>query len=187
METRREMKLYHGRYILPALGAFLVVVTFPVWRGMASRAPEFKSPPNPKGERCIEPKSFMRAQHMQMLGRWRDEVVREDRRIYFARDGRAWEKSLKTCVGCHGHTDAQGKSTTAAAACTDCHNYVSAKLDCWNCHHESAPDAVKVAAGDAGDRPNASAVAQVSNLRYEPRAVAKEGNAHPTISEEARR
>ena len=67
------MKLYHARYILPALGVFLLVVTFPVWRGMASRDAGFKSPPNPKGERCIEPKSFMRAEHMRMLGRWRDE------------------------------------------------------------------------------------------------------------------
>jgi hypothetical protein len=150
------VKLYHARYILPALGVFLIVVTFPVWRGMASRDAGFKSPPNPKGERCIEPRNFMRAQHMRMLGRWRDEVVREDSRVYVARDGRAWEKSLKTCVGCHGHTDAQGRSTAAAAACTDCHNYVNAKLDCWNCHHKKAAGGVQVAVGHVLTRPTAS-------------------------------
>ena len=125
---RPEMKLYNARYILPALGVFLVAVTFPVWRGLAAHDAGFKSPPNPNGERCIEPKGFMRAQHMRLLGRWRDEVVREDRRVYIAKDGRAWEKSLKTCVACHGHTDAQGKSTTAAAACNECHSYVNARL-----------------------------------------------------------
>ena len=45
------MKLYHGQYILPALAAFLLVATFPVWRGLAARRPDFQSPPNPKGER----------------------------------------------------------------------------------------------------------------------------------------
>jgi len=150
------MKLYQGRYILPALGAFLVVVTFPVWRGVAARGAGFQSPPNPQGERCIEPKNFMRAQHMRLLVRWRDEVVRENNRVYTARDGRVWEKSLKTCVACHGHTDAQGKSTTAAAACSDCHSYVSVQPDCWNCHHDSAPAGVKMAAGSATARPPAS-------------------------------
>ncbi len=143
------MKLYNGRYVLPALGAFLVVVTFPFWRSATARSAGFQSPPNPKGERCIEPKSFMRAQHMRLLERWRDEVVREDSRVYVASDGHKWEKALKTCVTCHGHTDAQGKSTTAAAACNECHNYVTAKLDCWNCHQDSAPASVTMAAGNA--------------------------------------
>jgi len=136
------MKLYQGRYILPGLAAFLVVATLPVWRGLAVRGGGFQSPPNPHGERCIEPKSVMRTQHNRLLIQWRDEVVREDRRVYIASDGRTWEKSLKTCVACHGHADAQGKSTTAAAACNECHSYVNAKLDCWNCHSDSAPPAV---------------------------------------------
>ncbi len=140
------MKLYNGKYILPALGAFLLVATVPIWHGLAARSPAFQSPPNPKGERCIEPKAFMRAEHMRMLIRWRDEVVRDNNRIYTATDGRKWEKSLKTCVGCHGHTDAQGKSTTAAADCTECHTYVNARLDCWNCHSESATPSLPTAA-----------------------------------------
>jgi hypothetical protein len=154
------MKLYHGKYILPALGAFLVLVTLPIWRGVAARGHEFESPPNPKGERCIEPKSFMRAQHMRLLVRWRDEVVRENKRVYTATDGRRWEKGLKTCIGCHGHTDAQGRSTTAAASCTECHNYVNAKPDCWNCHSESAAPGVKTVA--VGTLSTASLSAQSS-------------------------
>jgi hypothetical protein len=135
------MKLYHGQYILPALVLFLGAATAPIWRGAASPGPGFRSPPNPNGERCIEPKGFMRAEHMRMIVRWRDGVVREGNRIYVATDGRHWEKSLKTCVACHGHADARGKSTTAAAACGECHGYVNAKLDCWGCHHESAAPA----------------------------------------------
>jgi len=147
------MKLYHGHYILPALAVFLVAATLPIWRGVATRAPGFQSPPNPRGERCIEPKSTMGAEHMRLLMRWRDEVVRENNRIYMASDGRQWDKSLKTCVACHGHTDPQGKSTTAAAACNECHNYVNAKLDCWNCHSDTARPGVNTLAGDATAHP----------------------------------
>jgi hypothetical protein len=150
------MKLYNGRIILPALGVFLVMMTYPLWRGMAARDAGFQSPPNPKGERCIEPKSYMRAQHPRLLARWRDEVVRENNRIYTARDGRTWEKGLKTCVGCHGHTDALGKSTTAAAACNDCHSYVNVKPDCWNCHDDSASAEVRTVEGTVMGRPRGS-------------------------------
>jgi hypothetical protein len=156
MEAKPDMKLYHGRYILPALGAFLVIVTLPAWRGVAARGAGFQRPPNPHGERCLEPISFIRAQHMRLLVRWRDEVVREGRRVYVASDGRTWEKSLKTCLACHGQTDAQGKSTTAAAACNDCHHYVNAKPDCWNCHPDSATAGVTTVAGNSTVRPTAA-------------------------------
>lgn len=139
------MKLYHGQYILPGLALFLVVATLPIWLGAGGGNPGFRSPPNPGGERCIEPKDFMRVEHMRILVRWRDDVVREGNRDYVATDGRHWEKGLKTCVACHGHADARGKSTTAAAACSECHGYVDAKLDCWNCHHESAASARELA------------------------------------------
>jgi hypothetical protein len=129
------MKLYHGRFILPALGAFIALATLPVWRGAAARSAGFQSPPNPDGQQCIEPKAAMRAGHMRLLMRWRDEAVREDHRVYTASDGRLWEKSLvKTCLGCHRPADANRKSTTAATACDECHSYVNVRLDCWNCH-----------------------------------------------------
>lgn len=151
------MRLYHSRYILPALAGFLVMATLPVWRGAAARESGFQSPPNPHGERCIEPKPVMRAGHMRLLMRWRDEVVREDRRLYIASDGRPWEKSLvKTCLACHGPADARGKSTTAATACNECHAYVNVKLDCWNCHADSATAGVKTVAGNATARPAVS-------------------------------
>lgn len=132
------MRLYNAQYILPGLAIFLAAATFPVWRGAAGRSAGFRSPPNPGGERCIEPKQVMRTEHMRMLVRWRDSVVREDSRTYVSSDGTRWEKSLKTCVACHGHADAQGRSTTAAAACSECHGHMDASLDCWDCHHEFA-------------------------------------------------
>jgi hypothetical protein len=151
------MKLYHGRYILPALAAFLILATLPVWRGATARGSAFQSPPNPQGQKCIEPKSVMRAGHMNLLARWRDEVVRENRRTYIAGDGRAWEKSLvKTCLSCHGPADANGKSTTPATACNECHNYVNVKLDCWNCHLEPATLAAKSASVHLTAQPAAS-------------------------------
>ncbi len=135
------MKLYQGKYILPGLGAFLLLVTLPVWRGAIARGSNFQSPPNPNGERCIESKAFMRASHMQVLVRWRDDVVRENDRVYVATDGRHWEKSLtKTCLGCHGAVDAHGRSMSAATACDECHSYADVRPDCWNCHHN--PSAV---------------------------------------------
>ncbi len=144
------MKLYHGAYILPTLALFLVAATLPVWRGAVIRRPGFQSPPNPQGQRCIEPKGVMRTEHVRLLKRWRDEVVREDRRLYVARDGRAWEKSLvKTCLSCHqpatlpiNHQPAT-INPSAAAACDECHQYVNAKLDCWNCHLNSAAAGTK--------------------------------------------
>ena len=47
----------------------------------------------------------MRANHMKMLGAWRDGVVREGKRLYTAKDGRTFEKSLTgTCI----HATQQG-------------------------------------------------------------------------------
>ena len=151
------MKLYHSRYILPVLAAFLALATLPVWRSVAARGSNFQSPPNPQRQRCIEPKSVMRAGHMRLLMRWRDEAVREDRRVYIASDGRQWEKSLvKTCLGCHGQADANGKSTTAATACNECHAYVNVRPNCWDCHVNPATAGVNTMAGSAVAHPLAS-------------------------------
>ncbi len=164
------MKLYHSAYILPALAAFLAMTTLPVWRGAAARGRGFQSPPNPQGQRCIEPKGVMRTEHMRLLKRWRDEAVREDRRLYVARDGRGWEKSLvKTCLSCHqpatlpithlprrSAAEADQPATinhSAAAACDECHQYVNAELDCWNCHLNSATAGMKTVAEVARVRP----------------------------------
>ena len=43
------MKLYHSRYILPALAAFLALVTLPVWRGTAARGSRLPEPAQSPG------------------------------------------------------------------------------------------------------------------------------------------
>jgi hypothetical protein len=140
------MKLYHGKFIIPGLAVFLLLASFPILRGFSGAQPPFQSPPNPKSERCIESGPFMRAHHMRLLKQWRDDVVRAGDRVYVAGDGRRWEKSLtRTCLGCHGQADKNGHSTSAATFCTECHIYVNAKPDCWNCHMENAEFGIRSA------------------------------------------
>ena len=134
------MKLYHGTLILPGLILFLIAVTFPMWYGVASGKRSFESPPNPNGEACIESKEYMRANHMQLLAKWRDDVVRRGERVHLSElDGKPYEKSLTgTCMACHGQADAEGKSTSAATYCLDCHEYVGVTTYCWDCHIDPA-------------------------------------------------
>ena len=134
------MKLYHGKYVIPALALFLTVATFPIWYGVATGGPTFENKIEAaEGEQCVESKAYMRANHMQLLTAWRDEVVRDGERVYEAKDGEQYEKSLtKTCMACHAQADADGKSTSAATYCLDCHAYVGVDTYCWNCHVDPA-------------------------------------------------
>ncbi|GBE04846.1 MAG TPA: cytochrome C [Nitrospirae bacterium] len=66
----------------------------------------------------------MRSEHMQLLNRWREEVVREDER-YIMFDGDEYEKSLQNgCLSCHEKED----------FCTKCHTFVGVRPYCWDCH-----------------------------------------------------
>jgi hypothetical protein len=118
--------------ILFGLVTFLIVVTFPFWYGaIKSTPPPVLSMETPvidklQNKKCVEDKTFMRADHMKMLKAWRDEVVREGKREYTAKDGRKFEKSLTgTCLQCHSNKE---------QFCDRCHNYVGAKPTCYNCH-----------------------------------------------------
>ncbi|MRR16704.1 MAG: menaquinol oxidoreductase [Deltaproteobacteria bacterium] len=125
--------------IILGLAIFIIAVTFPVWYNV------IKSTPAPvldlgtpvinamQDRKCVEDKIFMRASHMKMLNAWRDEAVREGRRVYIAKDGHAVEKSLTgTCLQCHSNKE---------QFCDRCHNYVGAKPTCFNCH--IIPEGVK--------------------------------------------
>jgi len=75
---------------------------------------------------CVEPKSYMKAEHMQLLNVWRDTVVRSAKRIYVNSKGEKYEMSLSnTCLDCH---------TEKAEFCDKCHNYASVTPYCWDCH-----------------------------------------------------
>jgi predicted heme/steroid binding protein len=122
-------------FIVGGLVVFLVFVTTPVWRGLATAkatlaAPQIKFPAHEK--QCVAPVSYMRASHMQLLDEWRDSVVRTGQRRYVAYNGKVYEKSLtQTCLSaCHG---------SRQEFCDRCHNYslVSA-LNCWNCHSDGS-------------------------------------------------
>jgi hypothetical protein len=118
-----------GRIVLGLL-VFLALITFPVWYnlviGKEALRPELKLPSDES--RCVADTAFMRTDHMQLLVDWRDEVVRDNQRIFVTDDGRRYLKSLTgTCMSCHD--DKQ-------EFCDKCHDYVGVKPYCWDCHVE---------------------------------------------------
>jgi len=119
--------LYDGGKILTGLGVFLVAGLLPFWHNaVAGRGPK----PEPKlattETRCVEAKATMRASHMELLNRWRDEVVRRGVRTTAASDGRVFEMSLtKGCLKCHANKK---------DFCDACHTYLAVTPYCWDCH-----------------------------------------------------
>jgi hypothetical protein len=122
--------MYHKRYIIPGVLAFLLLFSGPFWGGLLSR--EYTRPvlPLPIGEdECVESVSYMRAQHMRLLNEWRDAAMREGKRLYQSGTGKLWTVSLQnTCMRCHSDT---------AAFCDTCHIPNSVTPYCWSCHLES--------------------------------------------------
>ena len=112
------------------LGAFLVLAAFPFWNRLFAAgdaaAPELEVPEN--ATRCVEATEYMTANHMDLLNRWRDAVVRQGRREYTSSSGEQYVMSLTgTCLGCH---------TSREAFCTRCHDYANVDPTCWDCHLE---------------------------------------------------
>lgn len=113
--------------VVAGLGVMLGLLTFPIWynsaAGTSSAAPELQKPV--KGDRCIYPTEYMRASHMEVLVGWRDEVVRNGKRLVTV-DGRTYNMSLSgTCLDCH---------SDKAEFCDKCHNYAGVSPYCWDCH-----------------------------------------------------
>ncbi|MCG6551467.1 MAG: sulfate reduction electron transfer complex DsrMKJOP subunit DsrJ [Candidatus Magnetominusculus sp. LBB02] len=111
---------------------FLAVAAFPFLynRAASSASPkiELNTPviDAMRVKQCILPKEKMRHDHMQLLNRWRDEVVRDGQREFGEIDGVKYEKSLqKTCLHCHSNK---------AEFCDRCHTYASVSVYCWDCH-----------------------------------------------------
>lgn len=122
--------MHDGGKIIAGVVAFLGLVTFPVWytwaRGSDGKPPALAKPI--KGERCVESRAFMRANHMDLLNQWRDLVVREGTRSYQSRDhaGDVHDMSLSnTCLECHGDK---------TQFCDKCHGYLGVSPYCWDCH-----------------------------------------------------
>jgi len=119
-------------WIILGLAVFVAFITVPFWRAQTettelTKLPDLMLPVNQT--QCVAPVEYMRASHMQLLLRWRKDVVRNGQRRYVAFNGKVYDKNLtKTCLGCHNKQK----------FCDRCHSYngVSA-LNCWNCHTQS--------------------------------------------------
>ena len=110
---------------------FIGLATFPFLLGMGGSDEKVPRPAvlTAKGDKCVESAAFMRANHMQMLDEWRDEVVRDNNRTYTSvAYGTTFHKNLSdTCMDCHSNK---------AEFCDSCHDYSSVKPYCWECHVE---------------------------------------------------
>jgi len=123
--------MYDAPKVITGIIIFLLLITSPIWydisTGKASYVPDPKIKTTAK--KCIESTAFMRANHMELLNKWRDDVVRGASRTYKAQDGKEYEKSLtNTCMNCH---------LSKSEFCVKCHDYAGVKQPkCWNCHNE---------------------------------------------------
>lgn len=126
--------MYDKKLIIPGLVIFVWLMTLPFWynSGKATAAPEVKIDTPVIQEmaekKCIEDKQYMREAHMQVLDDWRDEVVRERKRVEVTTGGKTYEMSLQNeCMKCHSNK---------AEFCDKCHDYVAVDPYCWDCHIE---------------------------------------------------
>lgn len=125
--------MYNGGKIIAGLAIFTVLLAFPIWYSVASGKAGYV--PEPKlatdAKQCIEPTQYMIDNHMKLLDDWRQQVVRENKHTYVASDGKTYEMSMEdTCFKCHSNKE---------EFCDQCHNYIGAKPNCWDCH--VVPDA----------------------------------------------
>ncbi len=122
--------MYNGKYIVTGIVIFAVLMLAPflfnILAGTSYAEPKLQLP---KGQTdCIEATEFMRAEHMQLLNTWRDEAIRDGKRVYTASNGKQYDISLQnTCMKCHANK---------AEFCDKCHNAASVSPYCWTCHIE---------------------------------------------------
>jgi hypothetical protein len=121
--------MYDFGKIITGLILGLGLLLFPVYynAGKAAKAPDPVLTDKAKAaKQCIEPKAFMKTEHMKMLDKWRQEVVRDAERYYKNAGGKTYYKSLQvTCMDCHSNK---------SKFCDQCHNYMGVAPFCWDCH-----------------------------------------------------
>lgn len=117
--------------ILIVLILFLALATTPFWVNMGSIGKKDLIPvvEKPKGKQCVEEKMYMRKNHMNLLHRWRDDVVRGEGPVKYKShlSGKVFEKSLSnTCLEkCH---------TSFDKFCNRCHQTANVQSYCTDCH-----------------------------------------------------
>ena len=131
------MKIYNKGPIFLGIVVFLALAFFPFYynAGKVNAKPEPKvdTPAIQEWEKqygkkeCVEPKEFMRTDHMQLVNLWRDSVVRSMNREYISTAShKKFNMSLQNgCMHCHSNKK---------KFCDECHNYMAVKPFCWDCH-----------------------------------------------------
>jgi hypothetical protein len=120
------IKIKQWSLLFTILALFIFAATWAFWPIVhAEKAPVHTVKAVPIDSTvCIAPTGYMRASHMKVLDNWRHSGAR-DNHPYVTPDGRKFQKSLNTCLGCHGNN---------RYFCISCHMYANAKPNCWNCH-----------------------------------------------------
>ncbi len=140
-----EKKLFDCNSVIAGIVIFLIVITIPLWQNLgktvAAPTPSLDTPVikqlAEKDKKCVMPTEWMRANHMQLLVDWREDVVRTKEqkvktsrgRDYVTPDGKTYLASLtNTCMECHSNKK---------EFCDKCHNYAAVAPNCWGCHQET--------------------------------------------------
>lgn len=119
-------KIYDFKKFLLIAVIFTGAASFPFWGSLIAKEELPVPDTSGAGEACVEDRTFMRTSHMVLLHQWRDEVVRENKRIYTNSHGKEFNKSLsKTCLGCHKSNE---------QFCESCHQSAGVKTYCFDCH-----------------------------------------------------
>jgi len=130
----KQGRLYDKGKVIIGIIVFLALLSFPLFYNMGKAAktpePEINTPAIqslPEAERvCVEPKLYMRENHMKLLDEWRTQVVREGKRDYIGSNNKKYTISLQnTCIECHSNYD---------NFCNKCHSYSGITPYCWTCH-----------------------------------------------------
>ena len=108
----------------------VLIGTIVLAASMASSA-DVPKPDIPKADakQCVEDTEFMRKNHMEVLLHQRDKTMYEGIRTK--------KHSLKNCIACHVVKDSSARPVSVANPkhfCRECHDYVSVKIDCFECH-----------------------------------------------------
>ncbi|WP_068964394.1 sulfate reduction electron transfer complex DsrMKJOP subunit DsrJ [Desulfosporosinus sp. BG] len=128
--------MHKGSKITVALIIFVAILTLPFFynRGKVNKGPEINLNTSAilklADKQCVEPPEWMRANHMQLLLKWRDAAVRNGQTVYTNSQGKSFEISLQTCLNCHSDP----ALNTSDQFCVSCHNYAAVKPTCWSCH-----------------------------------------------------
>ena len=120
--------MYNGGKVLIGILVFLVLISSPLWYNMAMDGSDYQVELEKavRGDNCVRDSVWMKANHMDLLNEWRDQVVRNDERFETGSDGVQYERSLSfTCLNCHENKD---------KFCDRCHDYLGVEPYCWECH-----------------------------------------------------